>query len=149
MRVWIIASLAGTLLALSAPALAAPPSEQCPQPRFTGRAPDPDYGYSNPLSASKENLSAAKKMYLGKDGHFGCENCHGKKGEGNGPLASQYDPRPRNFACPQTVRAIPDGQLFWIIRNGSPDTGMPPHPEYSEVEMWRLVLYIRLLADQK
>lgn len=123
-----------------------PPPEQCPQPRFTDRAPDPEHGYVNPLAIDKKNLKSGKRLYLGKDGHFGCANCHGDKGEGNGPIATQFDPRPRNFACAQTVNSIPDGQLFWIIRNGSPGTSMPSHPHYSDAEVWQLVLYLRRLA---
>lgn len=134
-------------LLLPAMAYAKPPSEQCPQPRFTGRAPDPDYSYTSPLDSNKANLAAGKKIYLGKDGRSGCANCHGKKGEGNGALASQYNPPPRNFACAKTVNSIPDGQLFWIIRNGSPGTGMPPHTEYNDTELWQLILYLRQLAS--
>ncbi len=132
------------MMVLSLTVFAAP--EQCPQPRFTERAPDPDYGYINPLPADKDNLKAAKRLYLGKDSHFGCAKCHGNDGAGDGPLASQFNPRPRNFACAKTVNNIPDGQLFWIIRNGSPDTSMPAHPHYSDTEIWQLVLYLRYLA---
>lgn len=151
MRIIVLATLMTLMtLVLSACAavLDAPPPEQCPQPRFTGKAPDPDYGYTNPLSADPAILASARNLYLGKDGRFGCAACHGENGEGNGVLANQYDPPPRNFACPQTVNAIPDGQLYWIIRNGSPGTGMSAHPQYSEAETWQLVLYLRHLASQ-
>lgn len=130
----------------SVAAFSSPPLKQCPQPRFTERAPGPEYALVNPLSADKAGLAAGKRLYVGKDGNFGCANCHGKKGEGDGPLASQSDPAPRNFACAQTVNEIPDGQLFWIIRNGSPGTWMPAHPYYSDTDVWHLVLYLRFLA---
>ncbi len=42
--------------------------------------------------------------------------------------------------------AIPDGQLFWVIRNGSPATGMLSHPELSDEETWQVVRYIRELG---
>jgi hypothetical protein len=57
--------------------------------------------------------------------------------------------RPRNFACAQTVNGIPDGQLFWIIRNGSPDTAMPAYKKLSDVQIWRIILYLRSLAKRK
>jgi len=61
-------------------------------------------------------------------------------------MSDQFEPRPRNFACAQTVNGIPDGQLFWIIRFGSPGTAMPPHPHFSDGQVWQLALYLRTLA---
>ena len=136
-------------LLMSAIACAEPPPDQCPQPRFTERAPEGEYGKINPIVSDKKEIKAGKRIYLGKDGNFGCANCHGKQGAGDGQLASQYNPRPRNFSCAQTVNSIPDGQLFWIIRNGSPGTGMPPHPYYSDLEIWQAVLYLRELANRR
>ena len=124
-----------------------PPPEQCPQPRFTGRAPEPDYSYKNPLAVDKKNLAEGKRLYEGKEDNTGCAVCHGMAGEGNGTLSSQFSPPPRNFACAKTVNSIPDGQLFWIIKNGSPGTAMPDHLKFNDTEIWQLVLYIRALAN--
>lgn len=124
-----------------------PADIECPQPRFTGKAPEPQYSQLNPVSVDRKVLKAAKKLYRGKDGHFGCVGCHGKKGKGDGLLAGQFDPRPRNFACQETIVGVPDGQLFWIIRHGSPETAMPAHPYYSDQQTWSLVLYLRTLAQ--
>ena len=121
-----------------------PPIGECPQPRFTGKAPDEFYRLSNPLAATSQAISAGERLY--RSGAVSCATCHGRKGDGKGELAAQFDPRPRNFACAQTVNGIPDGQLFWIILNGSPGTAMPPHPNLSEEEAWQLVLYLRQLA---
>lgn len=66
---------------------------------------------------------------------------------GNGSLASRFDPRPRNFACRQTVNGIPDGQLHWIIANGSPATAMPSNGFLDDGEIWQLVIYLRSLAS--
>jgi hypothetical protein len=57
-----------------------------------------------------------------------------------------FDPRPRNFQCAATVNGIPDGQLFWIIRYGSPGTSMPPHPKLGDEQVWGVVAYLRKLA---
>lgn len=62
-------------------------------------------------------------------------------------MASMFDPPPRNFACKETVNGIPDGQLFWIIRNGSPGTAMPSFEELTDEQIWQLVLFLRELAD--
>lgn len=122
-----------------------PPAADCPQPRFTGKAPGELYNRDNPLEASRANLKAGDKLYH-RLSDPSCEVCHGKKGEGNGQLAQQFDPRPRNFACTETVDGIPDGQLHWIIKNGSPGTAMPPFDYLSDEEIWQLVLYLRKLS---
>ncbi|HKJ53115.1 MAG TPA: cytochrome c [Gammaproteobacteria bacterium] len=142
--------LAGCLLALL-PGIAAaghrnPPPAECPQPRFTGKAPAALYARVNPLEANRDNRKAGEKLYH-KISNPSCAACHGKQGEGNGPLAEQFDPRPRNFACAETVGGIPDGQLHWIIENGSPGTAMPSFGYLTDEEIWQLVLYLRQLTD--
>jgi mono/diheme cytochrome c family protein len=126
-----------------------PPANECPQPRFTGKAPQDIYALSNPLSVNAETLAAGERLYLGKAGSVSCATCHGANGDGKGKLASQFDPAPRNFACAQTVNGIPDGQLFWIIRNGSPGTAMSPANaigKFSDQDIWQIVAHIRRLA---
>ena len=123
-----------------------PPPGECPQPRFTGKAPDEYYSRKNLLEASEKNLKAAERVYAGGKKSFGCAACRGTEGDGKGELASQFVPRPRNFACAQTVNNIPDGQLYWIIRFGSPGTSMPSHEELGDEQIWQLVLYLRKLA---
>jgi mono/diheme cytochrome c family protein len=123
-----------------------PPPGECPQPRFTGKAPEEYYSRKNPLEANDRNLKAGERLYAGGKKLFGCAKCHGTKGDGKGELASQFVPRPRNFACAQTVNNIPDGQLFWIIRFGSPGTSMPAHEELADEQVWQLVLHLRRLA---
>ncbi len=127
-------------------ALAQPPAGECPQPRFTGKAPAEYFSQKNPLPSDAQNLKAAEKLYLGKSDAARCVMCHGRKGDGKGTLAEQFDPRPRNFACAETVNGIPDGQLFWIIRFGSPGTSMPAHDELNDTQIWQLVAYLRRLA---
>lgn len=122
-----------------------PPAAECPQPRFTGKAPAALYQRSNPLESNRANLRAGDKLYH-RLSDPSCEVCHGDQGEGNGQLAGQFDPPPRNFACSQTIDGIPDGQLHWIIKNGSPGTAMPPFDYLSDDEIWQLVLYLRKLS---
>ena len=126
-------------------AQAATPGE-CPQPRFTGKAPDEYFTRVNPLASTNANPKAAEPVFQGEAGSVNCAICHGKKGDGRGVLSSQYDPPPRNFSCARTINGVPDGQLFWIIRFGSPGTAMPPHPALTDEQVWQLVLYLRQLA---
>lgn len=118
----------------------------CPEPRFNGAAPAEELARENPLPADRQVLKAGRQLYLGREGGQGCVACHGIKGDGRGPLAERFDPPPRDFTCQQTIRGIPDGQLFWTIRNGSPGTAMPAHPHYSDEQIWQLVHELRRLA---
>jgi mono/diheme cytochrome c family protein len=149
-RTRVCARAVGALLSISAAAALAQsrlgPGD-CPQPRFTGKAPEQYYVLKNPLQSSAPQIEAAERIYSGKVGGANCAYCHGDRGDGKGPLASLYDPPPRNFACAQTVNGIPDGQLFWIVKFGSPGTGMPPHPRLSDEQIWQLILYLRRLAQ--
>lgn len=138
-------ALAGALLSGGGAFADYPPAAQCPQPRFTGKAPEPFYSQTNPLSVGRAPLAAGRKLYE-KDAEPACQLCHGIKGDGMGPLSAQFEPRPRNFACKETVNGIPDGQLFWIVRNGSPGTSMPAFGSLSDGQIWQIVLYLRALA---
>jgi mono/diheme cytochrome c family protein len=137
--------LASTLLGSSGLFAQYPPAAQCPQPRFTGKAPEPAYSRPNPLAPDSAALAAGRRLYE-RGADPSCQLCHGIKGDGMGPLASQFDPRPRNFACKETVNGIPDGQLFWIVRNGSPGTSMPAFGSLRDEQIWQIVLYLRALA---
>lgn len=129
-----------------APAMAQVPIGECPQPRFTGKAPDEYYNRKHPEGPATD-AKAGQRLYQGEEGPVAnCVICHGRTGNGKGTLANQYDPPPRNFACAQVVNGIPEGQLFWIIRFGSPGTGMPPHSGLKDEQVWQIISYLRQLA---
>ena len=115
----------------------------CPQVRKTQQAPDAFLKLKNPLPASPENVFAGQTLF-----HFDaepgpCRLCHGISGNGLGILFRQLAPSPRNFTCSQTVDPLPDGQLFWIIRNGSSGTAMPAFKNLDDDQVWQLIHYIR------
>jgi mono/diheme cytochrome c family protein len=148
-RQWCLALLG---LIAAWPAVAAdsrlPPTSDCPQPRFTGQAPTELYNRMNPLADAADARAAGAALYNKKFGTVSCATCHGEKGDGKGTLASQFDPPPRNFQCAKTVNGIPDGQLAWIVRNGSPGTSMVSNPvsKFSDQEIWQIVAHLRQLA---
>jgi mono/diheme cytochrome c family protein len=126
-------------------ALAQSTGKQCPQPRFTGQAPPEYLARKNPLPENAENLEAGGRLF--KAGSAGaCSFCHGEAGSGDGPLSEQFKPPPRDFTCAKTVNDISDGQLFWIIRFGSPGTAMPDNPQFSDQQIWQVILHLRQLA---
>ena len=119
----------------------------CPQPRFTEQAPPEIYNLKNPLESTSENLKKGKFLFQVKAKPLPCKNCHGMTGDGNGPMARGFNPPPRNFTCTKTIKGVTDGQLFWIIKNGSPGTGMLSYKGLKDEQIWQIILHLRQLAQ--
>lgn len=95
---------------------------------------------TNPLSDSPETVEKGKALYNGKGT---CVNCHGKDGDGNGPVAAQLDPSPRNFHHRQFWEERTEGEIFWVIKNGSLGTSMVGFGDaLSDEEIWAIVRYV-------
>ncbi|MBB3104753.1 c-type cytochrome [Azomonas macrocytogenes] len=153
-----------------ASAQAASSAGQCPEPRETQDAPPSYLTRVNPLPKTAENLAMGRRLYESDARPAPCIICHGAHGDGRSPAAEHLVPPPRNFRCAQTMDAISDGQLYWVIEKGAGDlhyparqgaqhlgrpgrsmriTAMRSYGEYlTEVERWQLVLYIRALAQE-
>jgi mono/diheme cytochrome c family protein len=61
-----------------------------------------------------------------------CALCHGADGTGNGPMAAQLNPKPRNYTDPNWQLSITDEEIKQIIVQGGQGVGkspsMPPNP---------------------
>lgn len=55
-------------------------------------------------------------------------------------------PPARNFLSGQTMKDLSGGQLFWIIKNGSPGTGMMAFAGLPDEEIRQMIQYIRSLV---
>ncbi len=133
-----------SFLVLSAdPALAS----NCIQKRKTPQAPGKVYKQANPLEVTPENISAGKKIYTKGAKPLPCIQCHGTNGSGNGKMANGMTPKPRDFSCQAMMKDIPDGQLFWVIKNGSKGTGMMGFKTLKDEQIWQVVSYIRQFSN--
>jgi len=76
-----------------------------------------------------------------------CVTCHGKAGDGNGPVGRALNPRPRAF---NKGNLLPDDQLFKVIRQGGKAVGlskdMDAYPALSDQQIWDVIAYIKTLA---
>ena len=122
------------------------PSGACVQPRKTVAAPADVLQTINPLPTGAETIQSGKTLFLKTAQPLACAFCHGEKGDGKGMMGAGLVPPPRNFTCREMMKDIPDGQLYWIIKNGSPGTGMPPFASLPDEQVWQLIGYIRSLA---
>lgn len=136
---------ASVALAVALAAEAAAP--RCPETRATKQAPEGYYPRKNPLAPAAFNKRVAEDVFFGDGLGIACASCHGAKGDGQGDMASMFDPPPRNFRCKATMEGVPDGQVFWVVRFGSPGTSMPPHKHLSDERIWQVILYLRQLAN--
>ena len=100
---------------------------------------------TNKDKTGSSDAANGKKLYHKAAKPMACKMCHGEKGDGGGKLGKALKPRPRNFSCSETMKNVSPGQMFHIIKNGSPGTGMAAHGKtLKDKEIWDLIKYIRL-----
>jgi len=99
--------------------------------------------FGDARTASAEIVTAGKTLYEGKGT---CFLCHGIGGKGDGPASHMQTAHPpRDFTDCAFQQARDDGELFWVIKYGSPGTGMQALiPNIlNEEEGWKVVAYLR------
>ena len=98
--------------------------------------------WRNPLPVTPERLERGKAIFHGKG--F-CVTCHGRDGKGLGNIPGLRGRLPRDFTDKVWQAARTDGELFWILKNGSPGTDMASFIPLvlTEEEAWDVLLYVR------
>ena len=110
-----------------------------PKKNFQNPWPVPD-SYKNkvnPIKGDAGSLVEGRSLY-----NTHCKSCHGTKGKGDGPKASQLDTESGDFSK-ATFQAQTDGALYYKTYEGRKD--MPSFkkkiPETSD--LWSVVNYMR------
>lgn len=95
----------------------------------------------NPYPTSQDFVEKGKTLY---EGRVFCAVCHGKDGTGI-YLSEAVYPLPRDFTDPDWQNARTDGELFWVLSEGSHGSDMASFmPMYlAEQEAWQIIMYIR------
>lgn len=83
----------------------------------------------NPLPQTAGNVQAGRDAY----GLY-CESCHGSDGAGRRNRPSLRNAR---------VRGETDGEIYWILENGSKGHGMPAWRSLGDPALWQLIESIR------
>jgi len=101
--------------------------------------------WKNPLPPTQGSIEKGKQLFEGK---AFCLTCHGRDGKGLGgdiEPGTLKGPLPRNFTDKDWQAARTDGELFWILKNGSKGTAMAPFIPLilNEEEAWQVLLYVR------
>ena len=94
----------------------------------------------NPVSAVADSadVAAGREIYRQK-----CEICHANDGGGKTDIGAGQYPRPPNLHSPD-VQDMSDGEVFYHIRHGIRNTGMPGWGMPDE-HIWQIVAYLRNL----
>lgn len=99
--------------------------------------PDAYKNKANPIKGDAASLATGKTLY-----NQHCKSCHGTKGKGDGPKASQLDTECGDFTT-AGFAAQTDGALFYKTFEGRKD--MPSYkkkiPEANDI--WAVVNYMR------
>ncbi len=103
--------------------------------------------WSNPFPATPENIEKGKQIFFGK---AFCVTCHGRDGKGLGKIPGLVGKLPRNFTDKTWQARRSDGELMWILKNGSPGTDMASFIPLvlTEEEAWHVLLYVRSFGEK-
>ena len=93
---------------------------------------------SNPLKDDPAEIAAGGLLFKQK-----CEVCHAYDGGGKTEIGSGEYPRPPALRS-MDVTSMSDGEIFYHIRNGIRNTGMPAW-NMPDRQIWQLVAFIRHL----
>ncbi len=88
------------------------------------------------------SLAEGKALYQQK-----CAQCHGKKGDGDGPSAAALEPKPTNFV-EDSINGVSPFQAFNVIRLGIDGTSMRAFNELSDKEIWEIAFYLKTLPHK-
>ena len=90
-----------------------------------------------PIIPDQESLDRGADIFQKQ-----CAVCHGQQGRGDGPASKGLNPKPANFLDREHSAIYGPGEKFWIIGNGSGETGMPAFSTTSLIDRWNLVNHI-------
>jgi mono/diheme cytochrome c family protein len=99
---------------------------------------------TNPVPASEEIVREGLAHFADH-----CAFCHGNDGSGDSDIGRGLYPKPPDMRQSATQQ-LTDGELFYIIENGVPLTGMPAFgtgEKDGEDGSWHLVHFIRRLPS--
>ena len=99
------------------------------------QAPTEARALSNPYDGDPGASRAGARLYAHE-----CASCHGLNAGGIGKAPS--------LIAADVADSTP-GALFWVLRNGSLNRGMPSFAHLPEARRWQIISYLRALRVQR
>ncbi|HEX4381132.1 MAG TPA: c-type cytochrome [Candidatus Acidoferrum sp.] len=94
--------------------------------------PDADRQRVNPFAGQKDAIAAGNRIFLDR-----CAKCHGDDGTGRKKKPSLRTDR---------VQRATDGEIFWLLKNGSLKHGMPSWSAMPEPMRWQVVTFVKSMG---
>jgi mono/diheme cytochrome c family protein len=121
---------------------AASPVQESATPAVPFQVPANLVGKSNPVKPTPEGLAKVRKMW-----GYDCAICHGASGDGKGDIAAEMKPPLKDYRDPDALKAISDGELFYIIQKGKGQ--MPSEGDRAKDEdIWNMVSLVKSFAKK-
>lgn len=110
------------------------PMQQNPWP-----VPDAWKNKANPVKSDATSIAKGKELYATH-----CKSCHGTKGKGDGPKASQLDTECGDFTK-ATFQSQTDGALYYKTAEGRKDMPSFKKKIPDAEDIWAVVNYVRTM----
>lgn len=134
------------------PELTVPEPAVVPEPAPPTTAPAPEAvpatppGPAVPTGSLRGDPKAGEAVYAGY-----CTPCHGRDGKGEGLMAVNLNPSPRDFTDAEYMGSLSDEHLFTVIQKGGAAVGRSPLMApwggvISEEDTKDLIAYLRTLS---
>ncbi len=101
--------------------------------RWIANVPAPDRNRTNPYAQRPDSVAAGSKLYAEY-----CAQCHGSDALGRGKKPSLRSTE---------VQQATDGEIFWLLKNGSRRRGMPSWVSLPEPSRWQIIAFIKSLGE--
>ncbi len=103
---------------------------------WLSKVPAREHDKANPYRGQTDAVQAGQRIF--KD-H--CAHCHGDDAEGTKKRPSLRTDRVQEQAT--------DGDLHWLLTNGSMGYGMPSWAKLGDPQVWQVIMYVKSLhVDQ-
>jgi copper transport protein len=93
----------------------------------------------DPVPPDERSLAIGRDVYT-----MYCETCHGETGRGDGPTGLRLVPRPADLRIHTAPGVHTDGELYYWISYGFPNSAMPAWKDVlTEEQRWSVINYAR------
>jgi mono/diheme cytochrome c family protein len=99
---------------------------------WLSKVPPREHELTNPFRDQADAAAAGRRVFMDH-----CAHCHGEDGEGTKKRPSLRTPRVQQEAS--------DGDLHWLLKNGSMNYGMPTWGKLGDPQIWQVITYVKSL----